>query len=519
MARTRNAGKQAVVFDEEEQEGGGVVTIHGSLAQTWSPGAVSSVPDPERSPAGGAGGTGADSSLLPDQAQEPERDPDEEKAVAQSRAERIARRAAALRAIEERDNAHSEDRQRGGFGRTFGGDYSDEKPGQNDPARADVKTQAAHGDKISKLDHRSVLGNRDSTVDGLLDFGMQRKKPPVDARDGLDLDAGSMKRRGLVQSPRNQKINRALRQAEHSVSKPQIDAEDEGVAPQAGAAAEVQDAKTHVDIASEFVDKPEEERGGELDFGDEDGPLGALLNGMAKNLSTFGDRKELERELRALKEALAGEEGDASDREDDNEVGERAVVGARHDEGPHRSPVGKTRTIARARGDEQATSQRVVRDDISSSDDESSSDFARSRGPMGGRRPHVYQAAGLHQQAPPRAAGRRPVLPGEQARERQRGSGSDDERDMRPVTPPPAPATAGTDASLANVNDGAANFVGSKTWSPGGRVPDAAGAGADSGAEVDRCDSCLCLRLYLHESALPHPHFLALLLFCGIDDG
>ena len=506
LARTRNAGKQAVVFEDDDDEGGAVVAtaLHaGPLAKTWSPGADSSAYDLARSPAGGAW---ADGSLMSDTALEHVRDPDEEQAAAKSRAERIARRAAALQEIEERNITHSQDQQGGGFGRTFGGDYGEENTGQNDPAKAGVRKHgAAAGDKvaISKLDHRSVLGNRDSTVDGLLDFGIQRKKLRGDARDGLDLDAGSMKRRGLAPSPRGQKVNRTRKQLENAVTKPRLGGDGDGT--QVGAATsgdEELDGSPQAEMSNEGATAPEEGGAGgdeeeELNIGDEDGPLGAMLQGMAKNLSNYGDRKELERELQALKAALAGDEGASRDSDDESGAGERAAAReARNQEGAHRSPVGKVTAPVWARGGERA-SHKVVRDDISSSDDDSGDgEIVQTRGPVE-RRPHVYQAAGLQRQAGPvrRSA--------EFAQEKgQRGLGSDDEGDMRPLTPPQAPATAETDATVEDLVVGAANFVGSKTWSPDRGVSEVAGIEA---AHVDRF--CLCLRP--PPSPFPHTHTLS----------
>jgi len=498
MARTRNAGKEAVVFDDDDEGGESIAAtaIHsGSLSKTWSPGAASSTQnDHERSPARGAG---SDHALQADGADDNMHSLEDQKAAARSRAERIARRAANLRAIEER----SDSTQGGGFGRTFGGDYGEGDTGGIQPVLTNAPGLGAPYDNvnvaISKLDHRSVLGNRDSTVDGLLDFGIQRKKHSG-ANDGLDLDAGSMKRRALVHSPRNQKINRALRQAEPDRDQQAASAESVLQDKETDAATlPVQTLSNPARVPEEEGVVVEEEG---LDLGDADGPLGDMLHGMAKNLSNYGDRKELERELRALKAALAGGAEDGGDEDsDDAGAGASGRGGGgsgggggegRHQEGPHRSPVGKAPAVAMARGDAptdvrapQKASPKVMRDDISSSD-ESGDERAPRRGHVG-RRPHVYQALGLQ----PQAASARPALAPRKQGGAPRGSGSDDESDMRPVSPPrQAPSTAGTESLVEDAGVSGAKFVGSKTWSPQGRLPQSDLAhGPEDGAQGDRC--------------------------------
>jgi len=480
LARTRNAGKQAVVFDEDEDEGGGhvatAIQAPASMAKTWSPGsgAGSSSDRQLGALAEAPAGSGFPlQSLSPGGGGEAVRDLEEEKAAAKVRAERIAKRAAKLREIEERDGGTAG--KKGAFGRTFGGDGNDAYAGGEDVAAPGAAPKTA----LSKLDHREVFGNRSSAVDGLLDLGVgaQRKKASG-AQDGLDLDAGSMRRGGLAHSPRAQKGNRASKRAEEERRKEAYFADREAAAaPEPSRHAEHDDDGLAPDreAASETpADGIREDEMGEVgdmdDMDDEDdGPLGAMLKDMASKLGNYGDRRELERELQVLKAALAGEDGD-KDGSGDAEALPRASRGIGAQEGPHRSSVGKVSAAeiaggmggGRARDGAPAGArapQAIVRDDISSSDD-SADEGPRPRGPAG-RRPHVYLAQGLREAA---ASSGRATLPGGKQEKRERGSGSDDEQDMRPVTPPSG--SEASESALDNEGLGAPKFVGSKTWSP-----------------------------------------------------
>ena len=135
---------------------------------------------------------------------------------------------------------------------------------------------------------------------------------------------------------------------------------------------------------------------------EEDVPLGDMLKDMASRLGSYGDRKELERELQALKAALA------ADLEQQQQETARtggvapSTRGVHSDKGPHRASVGKAAAAAGAeaangaagRGGGRREVGVVVRHDISSSD-ESADEGRRTRAPAG-RRPHIYKAQGLH---------------------------------------------------------------------------------------------------------------------------
>ena len=230
LARTRAATKQAVVFDEDEDGGGGLaataVIPAPSLAKTWSPG----------SRVGNDGHLAASSHMTSpappsgDEAEPPARDPAEEQAAERLRAERIARRAAKLREIEERDGNQLANTHTGGFGRTFGGEYSDDPAAKAAEARArEPKPAAAHPEPfaVSKLDHREVFGHRTSVVDGLLDMGTgnRSRKPgkgagaPAPSQGGeldglrLEADAATLLRGGADLPPEAHKANRVVRQA------------------------------------------------------------------------------------------------------------------------------------------------------------------------------------------------------------------------------------------------------------------------------------------------------------------
>ena len=430
LNRTRNATKQAVVFDEDEDEDGGHVTtsiLHQatpSLAKTWSPASAALAPG---SPAGGnVSSPGQQSMQGHDDDDSPRQDPAAAKAAAKLRADRIAKRAAKLREIEDRNGGTDVAAPKQGFGRTFGGDYSDEPAESMGAAVAHVHKRVADNEKfiVSKLDHREVFGNRSSAVDGLLDLGTgkpgKQRKKGSGAQDGLDLDMGSMKRGGHMRSPRQaKKVNRATKQAEErrkdayfaqeaaTATQIPVRAGQEDVRQTSSSA--IQPAGTHayvayVDDTMSLVDEAphaftqppmeeaEEDEGAEFD--DEGGPLGDMLAGMAKNLGNYGDPKELERELRALKAALAGE----ADTERDGADGGGGRVAApalmRNKKATHHSSSVRGTATGHAlqmRGGapkDARASQSALRDDISSSDD--SDDGKRARAPAS-RRPHVYK--------------------------------------------------------------------------------------------------------------------------------
>ena len=495
LARTRKAGKQAVVFDEDDDEGGGHVTTSiqasASLAKTWSPG--SGAGPSVRNYAGVMDDAPASlghplQSLSPGGASDALRDLQEEKSAAKLRAERIAKRAAKLREIEERDGAPAQK----GFGRTFGGDHNDATGDGENITAPGAEPKNAGKMTLSKLDHRAVFGNRSSAVDGLLDLGVgaQRKKA-AGAQDGLDLDVGSMKRGGLVHSPRAQKGNRATKRAAEdllrredrrketyfaerdasSQSHRPAEVDDDELA-HPPAQQRVQDAKKEDAASNTPADGNDEDEMGEDEMGkmedEDDGPLGAMLKDMASKLGNYSDPRELARELKVLKAALAGEE-----EEDGSGGGEpsRASRGLSAKEGPHRTSVGKAPAAefaesmgkGRARASLHAGArapQAIVRDDISSSDDSADE---RPCGPRGkaGRQPHIYLAQGLREAAA--VGGGRATLPRDNQEKRERGSGSDEEQDMRPVTP------SGGEASDGTIDhERAPKFVGSKTWSPKG---------------------------------------------------
>jgi hypothetical protein len=510
LARTRKAGKQAVVFDEDEDEGGGHVTTSiqasASLAKTWSPG--SGAGPSLRNYAGVLDDAPASSghllqSLSRGGASDALRDSQEEKFAAKLRAERIAKRAAKLREIEERDGAPA---QKGGFGGTFGGDHHD-APGDSENVTAPgAEPKNAGKTTLSKLDHRAVFGNRRSAVDGLLDLGVgaQRKKA-AGAQDGLDLDVGSLKRGGLVHSPRAHKGNRASKRAVEERRKEAYFAErdassqshrpaevddDELAHPQARQ--RVQDAKQEDAASNTPADGNDEDEMGEDEMGEmedeDDGPLGAMLKEMASKLGNYSNTRELARELKVLKAALAGEEEE--DGSGGGDAPSRASHGLGAKEGPHRTSVGKAPAAEFAGGMGKGRArailpagarapQAIVRDDISSSDDSSDE---RPRDPRGkaGRQPHIYLAQGLREAAG--VGGGRATLPRDNQEKRERRCGSDEEQDMRPVTPP-----SGSEPSDGTIDhERAPKFAGSKKWSPqrgAGELQSKAASVADDDAD------------------------------------
>ena len=495
LARTRKAGKQAVVFDEDDDEGGGHVTTSiqasASLAKTWSPG--SGAGPSVRNYAGVMDDAPASlghplQSLSPGGASDALRDLQEEKSAAKLRAERIAKRAAKLREIEERDGAPAQK----GFGRTFGGDHNDATGDGENITAPGAEPKNAGKMTLSKLDHRAVFGNRSSAVDGLLDLGVgaQRKKA-AGAQDGLDLDVGSMKRGGLVHSPRAQKGNRATKRAAEdllrredrrketyfaerdasSQSHRPAEVDDDELA-HPPAQQRVQDAKKEDAASNTAADGNDGDERGEDEMGEmddeDDGPLGAMLKDMASKLGNYSDPRELARELKVLKAALAGEEEE--DGSGGGDAPSRASHGLGAKEGPHRTSVGKAPAAEFAGGMGKGRArailpagarapQAIVRDDISSSDDSADE---RPCGPRGkaGRQPHIYLAQGLREAAA--VGGGRATLPRDNQEKRERRCGSDEEQDMRPVTPP-----SGSEPSDGTIDhERAPKFAGSKKWSP-----------------------------------------------------
>lgn len=444
MARTKNVSKQAVVGDEDadEDEGGAYVAASvqttGSLAKTWSPGFAAAV-----------------AKHAPHEPAEPPRQLDgddlrgldEEKASSRLRAERIAKRTAKLRELDVGEVGEDELK---GVGSKFG--ESDEKVG-----------------KMSKLDHQAVFGNRNSVADGLLDLSTapQRKRASV-SQIGLDLDDGSMRRGGQMQSPRNQKLKRASKQAEERRMDSYLATKVEDRRLEESR----HDAKPDNTAANSPVHVPEGEGAGADDDKEEDEEsLGPLLQEMAKNLSnknlSSAERQDLQRELLALKKALA--EGD--DVDDNNHDGGGRSKQA-NVSGTHRESIGKASIASspkkppdRALNGTQASPKRnIVRDDISSSDD-SAEEGARVPAPAQ-RRPHVYEAKGLRDAAAAANAAARAGKVGLMPSKREKGArgiGSDDEGDMRPMSPLRSPASEDSDDASRDP----CRFAGSKTLPPG----------------------------------------------------
>ena len=453
MARTKNVSKQAVVGDEDavEDEGGAYVAASvqttGSLAKTWSPGFAAAV---------------AKHALLePAEASrqldgDDLRDLNEEKAASRLRAERIAKRTAKLRELEVGEVGEDELK---GVGSKFG--ESDEKVG-----------------KMSKLDHQAVFGNRNSVADGLLDLSTapQRKRASV-SQSGLDLDDGSMRRGGQMQSPRNQKLKRASKQAEERRMDSYLATKVEACRLEESR----HDAEPDTTAANSPVQVPEVEGAGADDDKEEDEEsLGPLLQEMAKNLSnknlSSAERQDLQRELLALKKALA--EGDDVD-DNDHDGGGRSKQA--NVAGTHRESIGKTSIASspkkpwhppdRALNGARASPKRnIVRDDISSSDD-SAEEGPRVPAPAL-RRPHVYEAKGLRDAAAAANAAAKAGKVGLMPSKREKGArgiGSDDEGDMRPMSPLRSPASEDSDDASRDP----CRFAGSKTLPPerGSRDP------------------------------------------------
>jgi hypothetical protein len=107
------------------------------------------------------------------------------------RRQRIAQRAARLRANEEREEKQQIYRQE---------DMSVKQHQQRDPRReqhAAFKKETGLSVETSKMDHREVFGERASVADGLLDIHTKKhakKKPGLQVAGALDLDAGTLAR-------------------------------------------------------------------------------------------------------------------------------------------------------------------------------------------------------------------------------------------------------------------------------------------------------------------------------------
>jgi hypothetical protein len=183
LVRTKNAGKQAIVFDEDEGEAEGhvatAIQFTGSPAKTWSPGRVAGAGADVR-PHALPGSEDASARYFDqhhDDDNVPMRETGEEKAAAKSRGERIALRAARLREIEDRDSSIAAS----GFGSTFGGEHGGESPADERAAKGQPWREAC--------DRSPVRGADDAPEDAPVVGGARNEEaePCEESDEGLEL--------------------------------------------------------------------------------------------------------------------------------------------------------------------------------------------------------------------------------------------------------------------------------------------------------------------------------------------